>query len=80
MLLRDISIAGPAAHTVSSAAGMVTADGLPEQPAAVSCNYHSEQDFVISNEQGCRKYEICKAQVRSLQFFLVQGIVQPVSS
>jgi hypothetical protein len=59
---------------------MVTADGLPEQPAAVSCNYHSEQDFVITNEGGCRKYEICKGQVCSLQVLLARDIAHVVGS
>lgn len=67
MLLRESQIAETAAHIVLSAAGIVSADGLLEQPAAVSCNYHSEQDFVITSEGGCRKYEICKAQVCGLQ-------------
>jgi hypothetical protein len=67
MLLREYQIAETAAHVVLSAAGIVSADGLLEQPAAVSCNYHSEQDFVITSEGGCRKYEICKAQVCGLQ-------------
>lgn len=41
------------------------AAGLPEQPF-VSCNYHSDQDFIQQERGGCVTYEINKGQVSVL--------------